>query len=107
MCARLNVRDQQTPDALVLRFELHKSNRLLWCLQYTSEFSITPSQLTGFISKCYDHISDLSDGVCHVSCSKNPSAQAVVYTGGDKFILAVSYVEGRKHLPVIDLRRAA
>jgi hypothetical protein len=27
--------------------------------------------------------------------------------GGDKFRLAISYVEGRKHLPVIDLRRAA
>ena len=27
--------------------------------------------------------------------------------GGDKFRLAVSYVEGRKHLPVIELRRAA
>jgi transposase InsO family protein len=28
-------------------------------------------------------------------------------TGGDKVRLAVSYVEGRKHLPVIELRRAA
>jgi transposase InsO family protein len=27
--------------------------------------------------------------------------------GGDRFRLAVSYVEGRKHLPVIELRRAA
>jgi putative transposase len=27
--------------------------------------------------------------------------------GGDKFRLAVSYIEGRKHLPVIELRRAA
>ena len=27
--------------------------------------------------------------------------------GGDKLRLAVSYVEGRKHLPVIELRRAA
>ncbi len=27
--------------------------------------------------------------------------------GGDRFRLAVSYVEGRKHLPVINLRRAA
>jgi putative transposase len=28
-------------------------------------------------------------------------------SGGDKFTLAVSYIEGRKHLPVIELRRAA
>ncbi len=27
--------------------------------------------------------------------------------GGDRFRLAVNYVEGRKHLPVIELRRAA
>ncbi len=27
--------------------------------------------------------------------------------GRDKFRLAVSYFEGRKHLPVIELRRAA
>ena len=28
-------------------------------------------------------------------------------TGGDKVRLAVNYVEGRKHLPVVELRRAA
>jgi len=27
--------------------------------------------------------------------------------GGDQLRLAVSYVEGRKHLPIVELRRAA
>ena len=27
--------------------------------------------------------------------------------GGDKFQLAVSYLDGRKHLPIVELRRAA
>ncbi len=36
-----------------------------------------------------------------------PHRHPRIRADGDKFSLAVSYIDGRKHLPVIDLRRAA
>ncbi len=36
-----------------------------------------------------------------------PHRPGLCWNGGDKFKLEVSYIEGRKHLPVIELRRAA
>ncbi len=36
-----------------------------------------------------------------------PHRPARCRPGGDRFTLDVSYIEGRKHLPVVELRRAA